>query len=55
MNIHFPGREGLTEPTVWVFPQVTVCLNCGYADFAIPESELQRLADGWRRIRSKAS
>lgn len=54
-NIHFPGYEGLTEPTVWVFPQVTVCLNCGYADFSIPESELLALADGRRRIRSKAA
>lgn len=53
MNIHFPGYEGLTGPTVWVFPQVTVCLNCGYADFSIHESELQRLVDGWRPIRSK--
>jgi hypothetical protein len=44
INIHFPGSEGLTTPTVWVFPQVLVCLNCGLAQFSIPESELQRLA-----------
>ena len=50
MNIHFPGHEGLTEPTVWFFPQLTVCLHCGYAEFSIPDSELQRLTDGRRRI-----
>jgi len=44
INIHFPGYEGLTKPTVWVFPQVLVCLNCGFAQFSIPELELQRLA-----------
>jgi len=55
MNIHFPGYEGLTEPTVWVYPQLTVCLNCGSVEFSIPESELQQLADGYRRIRAKAA
>lgn len=55
MNIHFPGYEGLTEPTVWVFPQLTVCFDCGYAECSIPESELQRLVDGWGRIRAKAA
>jgi len=55
MNIHLPGYEGLTKPTVWVFPEVMVCLDCGHADFSIPESELQRLADDdCRPVRSKA-
>lgn len=55
MNIHFPGYEGLTEPTVWVFPQITVCLNCGYTEFSVSEPELERLAEGWRRNRAKAA
>ena len=47
INIHFPGYEGLTKPPIWVFPQVLVCLDCGSAQFSIPESELKRLiADG---------
>ena len=45
INVHFPGYQGLTKPTVWVFPQVLVCLNCGFAQFYIPDSELQRLAE----------
>ena len=46
MNIHFTGFEGLTKPTVWVFPQIVVCLDCGLAEFSIPETELRSLAKG---------
>jgi hypothetical protein len=42
--IHFPGLIGLDKPTVFVFPQLWVCLSCGNAEFAIPESELRELA-----------
>jgi len=40
---HFPGYEGLTKRTVWVFPQLLICPNCGIAEFSIHEPELQRL------------
>ena len=42
--IHFPGRQGLDEPIVWVFPQLLVCLKCGVAQFRVPEAELAALA-----------
>ena len=45
MNIHFPAYEGLTKPTVWVFPEVMVCLDCGCAEFSIAEPELRRLGE----------
>ena len=45
MNIHFPGMAGLTKPTVWLFPSLSVCLDCGVAQFDVPDAELQRLAD----------
>jgi hypothetical protein len=44
VNIHFPGREGWHKPTVWVFPEIMVCLDCGFAEFSIPEVELRTLA-----------
>jgi hypothetical protein len=44
--IHFPGREGLNKSIVWVFPKLVVCLHCGFAEFAVPERELQVLTQG---------
>ena len=43
--IHFPGLDSLNKPIVWVFPTVTVCLDCGQARFIIPEKELQVLVN----------
>ena len=49
MNIHFPGRENLNTPTVWAFPPVTICVDCGCADFVLHGEPLQQI-----RERSKA-
>jgi hypothetical protein len=43
--IHFPGREGLERPIVWVFPRLLICLNCGFTEFVVPEAELRRLLE----------
>jgi len=44
--IHFPGRDGLAKPIVWVFPKMAVCLDCGVTQFSIPDRELQVLETG---------
>ena len=44
--IHFPELNNIDKPVVWVFPEVVVCLNCGTAEFAVPEAELRELAKG---------
>jgi hypothetical protein len=44
MCIHFPGLKNIGQPVVWVFPEVLVCLDCGTAEFDIPEAELRQLA-----------
>jgi hypothetical protein len=41
--IHLPG---LSTPHVFLFPKVVVCLDCGFTEFAIPETELCVLRDG---------
>jgi hypothetical protein len=43
MNIHFPGLKNLDKPSVWTFPKLLVCLDCGYSRFTIPETELALL------------
>jgi hypothetical protein len=44
--IHFPGMKNIDKPVVWVFPELVVCMNCGTAEFAVPETELRLLAKG---------
>jgi hypothetical protein len=44
--IHFPGLKGLDKPIVWVFPKLVVCLDCGFTEFAILDTELRQLAEG---------
>ena len=41
--IHFPGLDGLDKAAVWVFPSISVCLNCGVSEFTVPKQELQGL------------
>jgi len=45
MAIHFPGLKNIDKPVVWVFPELVVCLDCGTAEFAVPEAELGQLAN----------
>ncbi len=46
LALHFPGLAGLNKPIVWVFPKISVCLDCGFSEFEIPERELGLLATG---------
>jgi hypothetical protein len=41
--LHFPGLGGLNKPIVWAFPKVIVCLECGFAEFAVPNDSLETL------------
>lgn len=43
--IHFPGGKGLSTPLLLVFAKLLACLNCGFTEFVIPESELRRLTE----------
>jgi len=46
MGIHFPELKNIDKPVVWVFLEIVVCLDCGTAEFAVPEAELRELAKG---------
>jgi len=43
--LHFQGLDGLNKPIVWVFPKVLVCLNCGFAEFAVPDQHVKTLRE----------
>ena len=53
VNIHFPGLSELDKPTVWVFPLLLICLDCGLAIFTIDKSDLRALAEADSHGRSK--
>ena len=46
MGIRSQGLNGLNKPIVFVFPQLVVCMDCGAAEFVMPEAELRELAKG---------
>jgi hypothetical protein len=37
------GLKSLSNPATLAFPKVLVCSDCGFAEFALGESELQNL------------
>jgi hypothetical protein len=39
------GLANLNRPSVWVFPELLVCLNCGFSPFMVPTAELAQLAN----------
>jgi len=41
--IHFPGGGGLNQHQVFVSPKLLVCLDCGFAEFVIPNDQRERL------------
>jgi hypothetical protein len=44
--LHFPGGlASLGKPLVWVYPQVIVCLDCGAAEFDVPQAELKLIRE----------
>jgi hypothetical protein len=45
IGIHFPGLKNIGKFLVWVSPKLVVCLDCGMAEFAVPEDELRILAE----------
>lgn len=46
MLVHFEGLKNLDKPGVWLFPELLVCLECGFAQATIPAYELAQLAAG---------
>lgn len=45
VKIHFPGLEHDDQPSVWAFPEFLICLDCGFCEFSLAETELQLLSN----------
>ena len=41
LALHFPGPESPYKPIVWAFPEVLICLDCGFAVFNLEEDALK--------------
>jgi len=50
--LHFPGFDGLNKPIVWAFPKVLICLECGFAEFLVPDDSMQTLRNPTRSPRT---
>jgi len=48
--IHFSGLDALNKPIVWVFPKIVVCLDCGFAEFSVPDEQRKMLRERESRI-----
>ncbi len=53
--VHFSGLTNLNRLPVFVFPKLLVCLDCGFTDFVIPESELCLLGKAARPLGTTTS
>jgi hypothetical protein len=53
--LHFRGLDGLNKPIVWIFPEVLVCLNCGFAEFAVPDKQKKMLLNPAERLQQERS
>lgn len=45
IGIHFRGFENIDKPTLFVFPNVVVCMDCGLAQFALGDRERRELVE----------
>lgn len=44
--IHFRGLKNINKPIVFVFPEIVVCMDCGLAQFTVPDNQLRSLKKG---------
>ena len=44
INVHFPGHEGQDKASTLIFPELLVCLECGFTELTISKRELPSLA-----------
>jgi len=48
LALHVPGPESLSTPIVWAFPEVCICLDCGFAVLALEDELLKEVREIYR-------
>ncbi len=46
INVHFHKHEGQESASILIFPELLVCLNCGFTELTLSKDELPLLAKG---------
>jgi hypothetical protein len=44
INVHFPAYSDLDNQAVLLFPNLLVCLKCGFTEFTLSQSDLPLLS-----------
>jgi hypothetical protein len=52
INIHFTGLKNIDRPSIFVFPNVVVCLDCGLSHFTIAETEWPYLSEARLKVKT---
>jgi hypothetical protein len=46
INIHLPLLKNQHTSAVLIFPKLSICLDCGSTNFAVPRTELSLVREG---------
>jgi hypothetical protein len=45
MAVHFSGLSGIDKPPVFAATEILICLECGFAEFVLPEAQIRELRE----------
>ena len=51
INVHFPALKDLRRKPVLTFPNVVICLDCGFMESKIDQDQLNELIEGDRETK----
>lgn len=46
MSVHHLGLENVDKPVVLIFPNLVVCMDCGFTELSLAQEELRELGKG---------
>jgi hypothetical protein len=46
LSVHALGMQNVDAPVVWVFPELQVCMDCGFTELKIDANKLGLLGKG---------